>query len=1028
MGYIDLVKLLGSVGGIRGLFNVEVYGLVASRLSRPANIHQNVQLEAGGMFVKVDVFAVNLKTYRKYLQAHGYWDDVYMVNGSLVSYVKSDGNVFPDWYTLNGTLRFGSKTTQDYVSLLDFEKSGNVWKLNTLKPRDIEISTWVDKGDCYDWVRQSQAAGKVMHPGYVLDLHPFVCMERKVSLAESLSKVQNGVEITDPAIIDGSVGKSFVRESRSEVLSRSEAESEMSSLLSNAKTRSLEMFKQEFSGFTLDDITMVYIRQLAESIRENMKSRKTPDTQTGRALLLAYLSRFGALSEGKFCGVSVGQYLVDEFDEVMGYMFEDGVLSFAKAPYNLCKAAFSNPERFYAGILMEVTGVDLGKAVASCESMGLSFSKLVNVNPYGLCLVSGLSFKDAEYLALCMGLNHDSLVRSVAAYDSYICTGSDGATAYPVGSFGCVGVSLTETRYAKVRSCGHYLSNRVVMDMSCFFGVSMVGYDVMKFRHIGSSYVMPVGDLKSYISSGLGVEYKGYVTSARLLEKELYIYQRMWELGSTKTYYTKDVIDYYIGEYERIEGITLEEKQRDSVRLLQHCAGVTAGGAGSGKTTTSKCLLYVLGKLEPGAEVICSAPTGKAARRMQEVTHHGVKTMHSTFRIGVDESDDGEMSEDGVYLFDENAMVTLDLMYSCLKKISGRSKVYLFGDFDQLPPIGKGLPFKNLLRFMPCVFLEVSKRAADGSDITRNADILVRHSEPGDFVGLTDGRDFKLLQCADKDIPSMAVRVVRNYLNQVKMEGLPDADGILPDDIQVVTPYAKPGCAWGAVSMNKLLQPLFNPIRGYDKAFVVGENLFLEGDRVIHTERNMYRMQWYQRESDGVYRKVYGFGICNGEVGKICGVVSGIEIKSESGVQPSGFKYPEEMRDDTGWKGYFVDVEYPDYVYGNGGIHILYRCKEDKTGVSSEGRTLVGEDLTRLMLFYAGTVHKMQGSQAKVVISLIGNVAFRGFVTRNMIYTGFTRAERVAIGIGSVGNDLGSMLSRARRDVPEVFTVGEMLV
>ena len=136
------------------------------------------------------------------------------------------------------------------------------------------------------------------------------------------------------------------------------------------------------------------------------------------------------------------------------------------------------------------------------------------------------------------------------------------------------------------------------------------------------------------------------------------------------------------------------------------------------------------------------------------------------------------------------------------------------------------------------------------------------------------------------------------------------------------------------------------------------------------------------------------------------------------------------MRDDSRYSedgAYFVIVEYFDYL-SQSNFYILYRAKTTKFE-SQIGLSLNGDDLSKLNLFYAGTTHKLQGSQAKLIISVLGNVNFKGFITRNMIYTMMTRAEKLEFLVGSVTNDFNSMLSNARRDIAslDTLTVGEVL-
>lgn len=109
--------------------------------------------------------------------------------------------------------------------------------------------------------------------------------------------------------------------------------------------------------------------------------------------------------------------------------------------------------------------------------------------------------------------------------------------------------------------------------------------------------------------------------------------------------------------------------------------------------------------------------------------------------------------------------------------------------------------------------------------------------------------------------------------------------------------------------------------------------------------------------------------------------------------------------------------------------YILYRCIESLDSDIKGTKVFKGDDLANLALFYAGTTHKMQGSQAKLIISPLGNVNYTGFITRNMMYTLYTRAVKQVFTLGSVGVSRGSMLSRARREVSggDTMTVGELL-
>jgi ATP-dependent exoDNAse (exonuclease V) alpha subunit len=353
---------------------------------------------------------------------------------------------------------------------------------------------------------------------------------------------------------------------------------------------------------------------------------------------------------------------------------------------------------------------------------------------------------------------------------------------------------------------------------------------------------------------------------------------------------------------------------------------------------------------------------------------------------------------------------------------------------------------------MPCVFLDVSKRAAEGSNITASSNIINDYSLNSNWRQLESKDDFFLLKCNSSKIQQVVYDLCAYYLKRktadqvsylsqyLGIEKLPEVEDLTPDDIQVVTPLQKETYTWGSSKLNEILQPLFNKTKGYNYTFIYQTSSKMKGrsfiinDRVIHTETNMYSMQWYSSYEDGIFQKVYGCGICNGEVGKIVSFISADDCTfyDEVDDKPDNFKYPENLRQDKSWKGdgrWFVVVEYYDYI-SEKKIYILYRAEENIEVQSNRGVVLKGEDLSKLNLFYAGTVHKLQGSQAKLIICPLDTVTYRGFITRQMVYTMITRGEKLVYCVGSVGNEQGSMLSKARQDIASknTKTLGELFV
>lgn len=1065
MNTIDLVRLISSHDG-KKLQGVEVYGYITKQLPRPGNIKPSVIIPDNCMFVEMRLLAVNLGHYDQELKMQGYRqvDDIYMVNGSIALLIQKGIYKLPDWYACRGTIRIGSQSGFPYVVMFDYRKNadGN-WRIDSNKLSDILVETWTSGTAVKLYTEQGRDLGKFVEPKEVADLPKFYSQPYSVipnSIASQVDSMLNNQEV--PKV--HSTGALKI-ESRSEIKPYSDLAKELQGVCGEALKTRLDFIHSLKDEYPYTSSMTEYVRQLIEAVNTNLTNKPDRDAITGRALLRKYLGLFKA-SDSAYLDTTVGEYLISSFDSVSNCLLNDCTNPFTGEVEELYETAFGCPELFYAFACSYIYGKSwetFSDIYHICEEENLSFSMIINNNPYLLQSIGGLSFNDVEYIAQCLGISGEQDIakyRRIAVIDSYINSTDSGSTAFQTQSLKkqTLGVSLTKKQYDKCKEEGTWIKRGVSINVKTYLNSSArrMKVDISSFTAKGYKYIkrLPSADIdtaiQDYKAVGMGVEFSDYITSTRLLEKELFVYSTLYELGSEKTGVDPTIIDKYIDEYEEIQGFKLEKEQRDAVHLLEHKAGAVSGAAGSGKTTSADCFMFVIDKIDKNADIKFAAPTGKAAKRLQEVVKRPVKTMHSMFKIFGDNNllldvDENDYEESNAYFFfDENAMVTLDLLYACLKKISNGC-IYLLGDYHQLPPIGKGLPFKNALRFLPCVFLKVSKRAAEGSNITYNSDLINNHSSSSDFKPLVNGKDFFTLGCNDDSIGDTVKLLCEHYTGvadhtaelkrQLGISELPTVEGLTDDDIQVVTPISKASYSWGATKLNGVLQTIFNRTRDFRKTYRFGQSdsdyasRFIIGDRVIHVAKNLSSMQWYEPSTGRTVVKKWGYGISNGDVGKFIGVLKArnLSIEDEQGIQPDDFEYPSSIRDDETWRGeedYFVAVQYYDFM-SDSDYMILYRCTLD---LDADAQTLKGDDLSLLSLFYAGTTHKMQGSQAKLIIAPLGNVSFNGFITRNMIYVGVTRASKLVFLVGSVSNEASSMLSRARRETSDrgILTIGEL--
>lgn len=1021
---LQSIDLVGFVQVLNKCEGTELIGKVTNILKRPGNLFQNVSCN-GGDFVSLDVLAAGFSKDEAYLRMNGVCDSYVAVNGQVCVYL--DGCSVGDFVRVRGTLRCGTKQKSNYLTMFKFGKRGEAW---TIEPYHADV---LKSGDLGAGTPLSEAFEDAVKSGVIARGAQLLSLRRCSATLPYTVPVEKYEEVADAT--RPVAAKPFAKESRDKVSVDTKRYDELEKVLYGAEAKLAAFKKQLREGYALDlDKPEACIADLAGKVLSTMHNKPTGKCMTGRTLLKKYLGNF----EGS--GEAERLMLIDDFEEVIGYMLRGEKVNLPMRYMQLCRVAFGSPEKFYAGMISAITGVSLSDVCDLCLKEGISLSKLLNSDPYAIQVISNLSFQDVDIVAQCMGKAQGGL-RSVAMLNAYVMDSGVNDTMCVLADNKAhgVGVSITKLKYEKCTTMGTFVSDTV--RENCLHYLNTVfNYpwsDFKKDTHGTYSAYLYGKELWSaldkYIEVGLGVTFSGYVTSVSLLRKELVIFDFFLKMAKQESGLKDADIDVCIDEYEGIVGFKLEPEQRKSVHLLMHNSGCVAGSAGSGKTTVSACFVYCIGKLCPDWDVKFAAPTGKAAKRLQEVVKKPVKTMHSLFRVWTaDESlFTEERNEAGLgqqyYIFDEMAMVTVDLLYKVVKRLDSSSRVYMFGDVHQLSPIGKGMPFLNLLKFMPCQYLAVSKRAASGSEITMNADLINNHSSEDDWAMLRSGGDFELVPCGEEVLKHKVAEIVSGLIKQ----------GYGSDDIQVATPVSTAKYDWGAIQLNKVLQPMFNKATGFSKTFAVKSfddyQKYLIGDKVIHNS-NMYSMQWYTTEDYETFQKVYGFGVCNGDVGRIVAIVNAtnVKIEDEVGSVPAGFSYPDNMREDETWVGkdnaYFVVVEYYDYMQDMP-FNILYRCQRQMNSQLNFGYELYGEDLSKINLFYAGTVHKLQGSQYPIVVCPVGLVRASGFLSRNMLYTEFTRGIKKVYAVGNVGQDRNSAISIARGIVAgaNVLTIGDYL-
>lgn len=556
---------------------------------------------------------------------------------------------------------------------------------------------------------------------------------------------------------------------------------------------------------------------------------------------------------------------------------------------------------------------------------------------------------------------------------------------------------------------------------------------------------------RDLIDNGIVNEIDDGLIIEMTLEKEALIFEVFQKKGMEETGITQEQCDKVCTEFEESSSIKyncdfkLEELQKKGISLIRFKSAVLTGCAGSGKTTTSDGMVMGLEEYLKGYKLVYCAPTGKAARRMAEVLGRSVKTVHSEFKISVGVKDGylGRVSRRGIggsgdevykgkiYLIDESGMLNRELLYEVARSIKNEDLVYFLGDIKQLPPIGTGCPFYNLMAILPCVELGVSKRAAANSLVNYNTTVINCLSE-GVMEGVIfDDDTFVCVDCSNEAISSNILGLWKRFMSEGKKE----------DDIQVITAYASDKFLYSSTNLNPILQKYLR--KGDAHCFRYAETDFFKGDRVIHANSNIYGMQRFVKVGPMQYEEVLSLGVVNGELGKIVGcydsrnyTITELEVDEDgesedivagegfySNCSEEGIKEMSELRktyrdsieslstkiNEYTW---FVEMEVYDVTLRRP-VSIFYEGRvHNQDGIIMLSGGLLGN----IELAYALTCHKMQGSQIPIALIPIGSDANPDFVNRNMLNTMITRSQGIVGLLGDISaND--SAFNRGRRKV-----------
>ena len=395
-----------------------------------------------------------------------------------------------------------------------------------------------------------------------------------------------------------------------------------------------------------------------------------------------------------------------------------------------------------------------------------------------------------------------------------------------------------------------------------------------------------------------------------------------------------------IEKLEKKQGIKYAALQRQTLELaLKNQIVVITGGPGTGKTTSVRAILAMFDRL--GIKTLLTAPTGRAAKRLTELSGQEASTVHRLLGAKFDEEgervvfskDESDPLDCGAVILDECSMVDITLMDALLRAIPAEARLIMVGDADQLPSVGPGNVFSALIRsgVVPTVRLTEIFRQNEGSRIVRNAHMINKGEHPDLSENAGDFFRLRRMQAASSVETISELCSVR----------LPGKMNIPPCDIQVLSPTRRGEL--GTVNLNRVLQETLNPRSAEKKEKLFGELVFREGDRVMQI-RNNYDIMWHSEDNSQS-----GTGMYNGDIGQI----SSIDMEAEC-----------------------LTVNFDGRLASYG-----------------------FDSLLELEHAWAMTVHKAQGSEYRAVILAL-SASSQMLMTRDVLYTAVTRARELLIMVG----------------------------
>lgn len=454
-------------------------------------------------------------------------------------------------------------------------------------------------------------------------------------------------------------------------------------------------------------------------------------------------------------------------------------------------------------------GITPNRAVKLYKEYGDRAMDIVKNHPYQLCEIAGIGFKTADRIAMSMGFDQLSVER-VDEGILYALTDAEGKG------------HLCMEKHAFIKACLKVLDTPQLTE------------DMVANRAARLVY------------SGKLVSYQGNVYRSKTAYAESNLAELLSrQLRSARSHSYGD-LDAALDAEELRMKVKFAPEQREAVKMaLTQGVSVITGGPGTGKSMILRAILDIYRRQNPGKEICLCAPTGRAARRMEQATGLGASTVHKA--LGLLAGEDGDYGEPqaldaDIILVDEVSMMDIYLAGRLLEAVKSRAQVVLIGDSDQLPSVGPGAVLSEMIASerIPVVRLDKVFRQNDGSRIAVNAK-LIRHGN----LSLEYGNDFRFVDSAN--LSDSASRIAELYMQEVARYGV--------DNVAMLSPYRQK-TETGVNALNEMLQELVNPPDEGKPEVVCGKRKFRVGDKVMQVKN----FEDVSNGDIGYIRNIFKFG------------------------------------------------------------------------------------------------------------------------------------------------------------------------